>query len=68
MESEGMRKAMDRAPYGSSGSWEDSRASGWHADFGWWRTSPHASDANPNAREDFNSLLSAAVKKPEQKD
>ena len=31
-------------------------------------SSPHASDANPNAREDFNSLLSAAVKKPAQGD
>jgi hypothetical protein len=31
-------------------------------------SSPPATDANPNAREDFNSLLGAAVKKPAQED
>jgi hypothetical protein len=31
-------------------------------------SSPPASDANPNALEDFNSLLNAAVKKPPQED
>lgn len=32
------------------------------------RVSPPATDANPKHREDFNSLLNAAVKTPEQED